>query len=95
MTVTGCKDCPLWAWSGIDPGIGECLHPERAAKGHWPSETPPPTWCPLRTAPLTIAMDGQGVLTSIPVVESKAMPDGTACLVGANGSRVWITGIKG
>lgn len=56
--VKGCDDCPLMHESGIEPWCG---HRERAG---WASVADhlglgtAPHWCPLRTAPLTIALEG-------------------------------------
>lgn len=55
MTVTGCDDCPL------EYDSMACRHPEAPKGDHelwrWKDAGGAPGWCPLRTAPLTIALE--------------------------------------
>lgn len=67
MNVTGCDDCPL---TQADPHTADllCGHPDHAPEKReastvygraLPEDGWPPDWCPLRTAPLTIALASQ------------------------------------
>lgn len=53
MIVTGCDDCPLHEYDQ-----DTCQHPEGAHREVPRYGNPAPDWCPLRKAPLTIALKG-------------------------------------
>lgn len=66
MTVTGCDECPLFE-AGEDaercrhpgapePAIVACTAGEIRGGIFVPASWPAPDWCPLREAPLTIAL---------------------------------------
>lgn len=67
MTVTGCEDCPMGGLGHSTEGWyveEQCYHPDGKKRVVWReavAKGPPPDWCPLRTAPLTIALDMGGV----------------------------------
>lgn len=65
MVVTGCRDCPLKEarrqYGDVDyycahPLSGEdrWVDPQNDLWGH--PTNPPPEWCPLRAAPLTVEL---------------------------------------
>ena len=57
--MKGCDDCPLaeHEWSHCQHPTAEVPEPEGDRYGHGLPDAGAPSWCPLRTAPLTIALE--------------------------------------
>lgn len=53
MKIVGCRTCPL---AGMDGRVRRCQHPASGHQRAIDDREGPPTWCPLRERPLTLAI---------------------------------------